>query len=49
MDLFNAIFGDFGDFGDSPILKFEEDQTKKKRRLEEMYARAVDVEWEEVQ
>ena len=47
MDLFNVIFGDFGD---SPILKFEECKKKKKEksRLEKMYERAVDVEWEEV-
>ena len=40
MDLFDAIFGDFNN---SPIPNVE-----KANRFDEIRARAVDVEWEEV-
>lgn len=47
MDLFDTILGDLAN---APILNFEEsqDQVAKANRFDEIRARAVDVEWEEV-
>lgn len=47
MDLFDMILGDLAN---APILHFEEnqEQVEKANRFDEIRARAVDVEWEEV-